>query len=798
MQVILLMMPPAMGEELERRLHSTKASGVECEVLHARELERVPDLLPPGLVVVWDEGGPLEPLAALCRHLDARRFFARTQLLVLTQRNAAGCEALAQAGADECLAPPGEPWGARLVALQRRLKPRGEPPAAMSSQEFRRSSLEPSFQALMSGFSAIAGDEMFRGLVAQLGSAFHGVGALVGVLTEEQDTLRTLAFWSEDHFEENFTFPLTGTAHQEALRRGFFHVPEGARMYFPSDRTLSRLGTGGYLGGVLRDTKGRAVGVLAVGRRGALAVDRKDHVLLEVFAARAEAELERLHAEAELVQTRVFLRNFLEAVPDPIFIKDRTHRWIILNSAFARVMGLPMEKLVDKTDYDLLPAHEAALFWERDEQVFSSGQPNEHEERLTDPSGNTRIVITKKALFTVMSGEPFLIAIIRDITEARRMETQLQLSERMASVGTLAAGVAHEINNPLAYISSNLAFLAEQLEQETAWAEQRAEMRDAVQESLEGTRRVRLIVQDLKSFSRADDESQGLVDAHRVIQGSLRLVRNELEHRAQLSLELNAVPPVLGNESRLAQVIVNLLVNALQAFAPERLAGDNRIRIVTRAEAERVHIKVEDNGQGMTPEVQRRIFDPFFTTKPVGVGTGLGLSICNTIIQGMGGSIEVESVPGVGSTFHLNFPAMRDSGREPPAPQKPAGPRKGPRRRVLLIDDEPAVGAAVRRLLYEFHEIHSVQDAREALQLIHRGERYDAILCDVMMKGMSGVDFILELENLSPELARHTGLMSAGIFSEQARAFIAARGLDFLRKPFEREGLRLFVERLCG
>ncbi|EAU65153.1 histidine kinase [Stigmatella aurantiaca DW4/3-1] len=791
-------MPPAISEELERRLHATKAPGVECEVLHVRELERVPDLLPPGLVVVWDDGGPLEALAALCRHLDARRFFARTQLLVLTSRNAAGCEALAQSGADECLAPPGEPWGTRLVALQRRLKPRGEQSAAMSPQEFRRASLDQSFQTLMSGFSAMTGDESFRGLVAHLGSALHGMGALVGVLTEEQDKLRTLAFWSDDHFEENLSVPLTGSVHQEALYRGIFHVQEGVRARFPNDRTLQRLGTGGYLGGALRDAKGRAVGVLAVGRRESLAADRKDHVLIEAFAARAEAELERLRAEAELVQTRVFLRNFLEAVPDPIFIKDRTHRWVILNSAFARVMGLPMEKLIGKSDYDLVPAHEAALFWERDEQVFSSGQPNEHEERLTDLSGNTRIIITKKALFTVMNGEPFLIAIIRDITEARRLEMQLQLSERMASVGTLAAGVAHEINNPLAYISSNLAFLSEQLEQEGLSDRQRAEMRDAVQESLEGTRRVRLIVQDLKAFSRADDESQGPVEVHRVVQGSLRLVRNELEHRAQLTLELNTVPLVLGNESRLAQVLVNLLVNALQAFPAERPAGDNRIRIVTRTAAERVHVQVEDNGQGMTPEVQRRIFDPFFTTKPVGVGTGLGLSICNTIVQGMGGSIEVESTPGVGSTFRLNLPALVASVREPSASQKAQGPWKGPRRRVLLIDDEPAVGAAVRRLLYEFHEVHAVQDAREALQLILRGERYDAILCDVMMKGMSGVDFILELENLSPELARHTGLMSAGIFSEQARAFITERELHFLHKPFEREGLRLFVERLCG
>ncbi|SEK45346.1 PAS domain S-box-containing protein [Stigmatella aurantiaca] len=798
MQIILLRMPPAMGEALEQQLHAQRAHGVDCEVVQAPGLETLPDLLPPGLVVVWDAGGPLEELAACCRQLDARRVFARTQLLVLTQRDDAGCEALAEAGADECLAPPGGLWGARLKVLQRRLKPQGEMPAAMSPQEFRRASLEQSFQSLMSGLAAAEGDELFRGLVAQLGSAFHGTGALVGVLTQDQEQLRTLAFWSGDRFEENLTFALQGTVHQEILLRGSVQVPEGIQGRFPGDPTLPRLGAQACLGVGLRDAQGRAIGVLAVGGRGALLADRKDQTLFEVFAARAEAELGRLRAEAELVRTRVFLRTFLEAVPDPIFIKDRAHRWILVNAAFAQALGLPMEKLVGRSDYDLIPAHEAGLFWERDEQVFSSGRANEFEERLTDPSGNTRIIITKKAPFTLMNGEPFLIGVIRDITEARRMETQLRLSERMASVGTLAAGVAHEINNPLAYISSNLAFLAEQLEQEELPAGLRAEMRDAVLESLEGTRRVRLIVQDLKSFSRSDDDSRGPVDVHRVIQGSLRLVRNELEHRARLSQEFRPVPAVLGNESRLAQVIVNLLVNAVQALPSERAVQDNRIHVAAWHEAEWVCIEVEDNGQGIAPEVQRHIFDPFFTTKPVGVGTGLGLSICNTIIQSMGGSIEVESTPSEGSTFRLRLPVLVAPGGEAEPPPEPPLPRKGPRRRVLLIDDEPSVGAAVRRLLHAYHEVHAVQDAREALQLLLRGEHYDAILCDVMMKGMSGVDFILELESRAPELVRHTGLMSAGLFSEQARAFIASRELNFLRKPFEREGLRLFVEHLCG
>jgi two-component system NtrC family sensor kinase len=368
-------------------------------------------------------------------------------------------------------------------------------------------------------------------------------------------------------------------------------------------------------------------------------------------------------------------------------------------------------------------------------------------------------------------------------------------------VGMLAAGVAHEINNPLAYISSNLTYVAEHLTREELTATQRDELRDAVRESLEGAGRVRVIVQDLKSFARADDETQGSVNVHRVIEGSLRLVRNEFHHRARLTRSLEPVPSARGNEARLGQVLVNLLVNALQAFPRDRSAEHNSVNIATRSRGEWVLIEVEDNGQGMSPEVQRQIFEPFFTTKPVGIGTGLGLSICNNLIRIMGGWIEVQSKPGWGSIFRLVLPAFAPKSDTPAAAdgtgrEKTGG--QGLRRKVLLIDDEPAVGTAVRRLLRDYHEVEALQDAREALKRIISGTTYDAIVCDVMMPEMTGVQFFMELERSAPELARRTGLMSGGVFSPQAIEFIESRSIELLHKPFERESLRKFVERLCG
>ncbi|HEX8818604.1 MAG TPA: ATP-binding protein, partial [Archangium sp.] len=324
-----------------------------------------------------------------------------------------------------------------------------------------------------------------------------------------------------------------------------------------------------------------------------------------------------------------------------------------------------------------------------------------------------------------------------------------------------------------------------------------AELREVVDETLEGTGRVRAIVQDLKAFTRSEEERFGPVELPQVIDGAQRLVRHQLQDQARLVRELDAVPPVFGNAARLGQVLVNLLVNALQAFS-ERDPQRNRIRVLVRAGGPgQVLVEVEDNGRGMAPEVLENLFSPFFTTKPVGEGTGLGLAISQSIIQSMGGRIEVHSTPGQGSTFRLVLPVFSGQVPEPRAPEQP-GPRSQPRRRLLLIDDEPTVGTAVRELLLESYEVDLVAGGRAALQLLARGERYDAVLCDVVMPGMSGLDFVTELERLEPGLARRTGLMTGAVITPQTRAFITARASDFLQKPFEPEALLRFVERLLS
>ena len=257
------------------------------------------------------------------------------------------------------------------------------------------------------------------------------------------------------------------------------------------------------------------------------------------------------------------------------------------------------------------------------------------------------------------------IGVALDITERKKMEAKLIQAERLASMGTLAAGVAHEINNPLTYVMANIGFVAERLTKlqpafpSPLFRRQLEELGTALSEAQEGAVRVRQIVRDLKTLARGDEEHYGPVDIRRMIETSIGMVAKDIQAKAQLVVDLGDVPLVEGSESRLGQVLVNLLVNAAQAIGDGETAA-NRIRIATRTDgAGRAVISVTDTGSGIPPDVLGRIFDPFFTTKPVGVGTGLGLFICHGIVKALGGEITVESAPGKGTTFRVLLPPAR-------------------------------------------------------------------------------------------------------------------------------------------
>ncbi|MFY0527240.1 sensor histidine kinase [Archangium gephyra] len=255
--------------------------------------------------------------------------------------------------------------------------------------------------------------------------------------------------------------------------------------------------------------------------------------------------------------------------------------------------------------------------------------------------------------------------------QLQRMQRRLVEHEKLSSLGMLAAGVAHEINNPMAFVTSNVRLLSRDLAAQRQLPEELREyVDDVLPATLDGIRRVNAIVADLRRFARNDPEQPVEFDLNAEVSSALRLSQGERRSRCKVELELGALPPIVGQPRQMGQVVLNLLVNAVQAVP----AQGGVVKVRTRAEGEEVVVEVRDNGVGMSKEVVGRLFQPFFTTKPVGEGTGLGLAVAYGIITGHGGRIEVESEPGRGSCFTVRLPVSRDEPAPPPAnPGDPPG-----------------------------------------------------------------------------------------------------------------------------
>jgi PAS domain S-box-containing protein len=412
-----------------------------------------------------------------------------------------------------------------------------------------------------------------------------------------------------------------------------------------------------------------------------------------------------------------------------------------------------------------------------------------------------------------------MIGAVMDTTELRQTQARLGLAARMASVGTLAAGVAHEINNPLAFVITNLDAAIRRLGRASGpiagagggvAAEEVPELLDLLEDAREGAERVRLIVRDLNTFARADDVQRGPVDVARVLDSCVHMAMNQIRHRARVARAFAEVPPVDANESRLAQVFLNLIVNAAQAI-PEGAADRNEIALSTRKEAGgRVVIEVRDTGKGIAPDAIGRIFDPFYTSKAVGEGLGLGLAICHGIVTALDGEIAVESELGKGSTFRVTLPASKGAARPAPeglgeAAPSPAGRRaarpdpaapgagRARRGRVLIVDDEPLLARAIAGTLEPDHEAVEAASARDALARLGAGERYDVILCDLMMPEVTGMDLHDALGRIAPDQQRRIVFLTGGAFTERARSFLETVENRILVKPFDAGALLRLV-----
>jgi nitrogen-specific signal transduction histidine kinase/CheY-like chemotaxis protein len=375
------------------------------------------------------------------------------------------------------------------------------------------------------------------------------------------------------------------------------------------------------------------------------------------------------------------------------------------------------------------------------------------------------------------------------------------LSDRLAAVDTLAAGLSHEINNPLTYTLINIEHVLRRMRVLAGAAPSQQTLEeflptvpslvDSLAQTLHGMQRVREVVRNLMTFSRGSIESLTLVDVRGIAESSIQMAMHEVVPRARLVRSLAEVAPVMGSEAQLAQVFLSLVVNAAQSI-PHGDARQHEVRVTTRMDDGRVVVEVSDTGVGIAPEVLPRIFDPFFTSRGVGEGTGLGLSVCYGTIQRHGGDITVASEPSRGSTFRVALPPAA-AWRHEPAPTPGRGTTR--KKRVLVLDDDALIGQGISRALDDIAEVTVLADPPAVLERLAMGERWDTILCDSSMSDMSGIDVYREVLRVAPDVASRVVFMTAGAFTPHVRAFLDSVGNECLEKPFDVTKIRKLVSR---
>ena len=522
-----------------------------------------------------------------------------------------------------------------------------------------------------------------------------------------------------------------------------------------------------------------------------------DQVMALLALRRAGRQLRA--EQAALVESERELQAVFDSMVEGVVVQDRDGHVVQHNRAAETILRISEEQvsaLGTSQPYRVSRSDGTPFaIEERPGRVaLRTGEPVTDVVTVVHGQGGAERWLSVNARPLVRAGEPTPYAVVstfHDITAQRLVADRLAVHQRLVTTGTLAAGVGHEINNPLTYMLANLDMAIEELEDVGGGSPSRriVEVVDMLRQVQEGADRVKRIVRGLKSLVRDDAQAEP-TDLARIVRGALDLASHELRARATVTTEIADLPPVLTDESRMTQVLINLVVNAAQAFtadAPER----NHITIRGVRTGEQITVAVADNGPGIPPEVLPHIFDPFFTTKAPAVGTGLGLSISHGIVVALGGTLTCETRVGDGTTFRITLPIARAEDVEPPS-------RVTTRGTVWLVDDEPKILDTTRRMLDREFTVIALADPREAVRRLIAGEPCDAIFTDITMPYLTGFELYAGVVAARPELAARFVFVSGDLTRPPIREFLGRIPNARLEKPFAMDRIRAIARELVS
>jgi PAS domain S-box-containing protein len=500
---------------------------------------------------------------------------------------------------------------------------------------------------------------------------------------------------------------------------------------------------------------------------------------------------ERKIEEERLKESMEYLSHIINGIGDPVFVKDRQHRLAVVNDALCVFAGKPREQLIGVTGYEHIPKEEATSFWQQEEDVFNTGMECVTEDALTDGQGKVHTVMTRKTLLRDRNGNEQIVGLIRDISDYKRLETQLMQSQKMEAIGVLAGGVAHDFNNLLTVIKGYTELLLRNSHPEDINHKDLKEIDGAAE-------RAGSLTSQLLAFSRKQviqpvilNLSDVLYETNKMLQ---RLIGEDIEIACVTRTDLGLVN---ADRGQIQQIIMNLAVNARDAM-PD--GGRLTIEIANTdfdEEYVRTHplakvgqyvmLAMSDTGIGMDAATQGRIFEPFFTTKAKGKGTGLGLSMVYGIVKQSNGFIWVYSEPGEGTTFKIYLPRVEGEITPITSEMETDQEFRGSET-VLVAEDEVAVRTLAGRILRD--RGYNVIEAADGIEALCFAQEYAGeihlILTDVVMPGMSGRELVSKIEAVRPGIK---ALYISG-YTDNAivRHGILDPGIAFLQKPFTIDG----------